>query len=476
MMPEQKRTALWIVLFSIMVSSSALPFLLVKEPPLMDYPNHLARVFILNHLHDPAFTFSNFYRADWKPYPYILWDALMVALQQMLPVEVAGKLLLMLTTMLLPVAVAWFLWQANRTEIKLAFLACALSYYALFLWGFVAYHLSVGLCFLMVGTWLWYRREPSAMRAVLFAVLCFLTYFAHVMGFASAAFILVLYELTRFNWRECFRLACFLVPPSALFLWARPGLSQQSTMEWQPIFKSLHMLRGLLVHGYNKKLDAVFLCGLILCLFIAVAGNRELRINWRWLTVALGLFVVFLLLPYRWGINYDVDSRLAPPLYFVTLAVLRVGRRINWIVPLAVALTAVRVFNISTGFQRETLRNVAMNHAIEHIARNARVFSRVEGLEDKDALDGYYGFFYTYSVIRRGATAGGLYDIPGQTPMRVTFEPYTYDFEDRKIDWKIVSRDYDYIWSYDDKGTQPNGVADKVFEEGPLILYRVRRP
>jgi hypothetical protein len=117
MQPEQKRNALWIFLFILLASTLALPFLFVHEPPLLDYANHLARTFVLNHLHDPAFHFSEYYRADWKPYPYILWDLLLVAFQQVMPVAAAGKLLLILTTVLLPVSVAWFLWQANRSEI-----------------------------------------------------------------------------------------------------------------------------------------------------------------------------------------------------------------------------------------------------------------------------------------------------------------------------------------------------------------------
>ena len=170
---DKKRDAFWLALFVLSASSLVLPFLFVAEQPLLDYPNHLARTFILAHLNDSAFHFSEYYRADWKPYPFILWDFLMVVLQQVLPVETAGKLLLMLITVLLPISVAWFLWQANRTEIKLSILACALSYYAMFLWGFIAYQLSVGLCFLMTGTWLWYRCKPSLARAVLFGVLPF---------------------------------------------------------------------------------------------------------------------------------------------------------------------------------------------------------------------------------------------------------------------------------------------------------------
>ncbi|MGH9681557.1 MAG: hypothetical protein ACRD4Y_16545 [Candidatus Acidiferrales bacterium] len=49
-------------------------------PPLLDYPNHLARSFVLAHLHDPDFAFGNFYRADWGVYPYLGFEASLAVL------------------------------------------------------------------------------------------------------------------------------------------------------------------------------------------------------------------------------------------------------------------------------------------------------------------------------------------------------------------------------------------------------------
>jgi hypothetical protein len=481
--PEQRRNVLWIALFIFLAAILALPFLFVSEPPLLDYANHLARAFVLHHLHDPAYQFDQYYRADWKPYPYVLWDLLALALQRFLPVEIAGKLLLMLTTVLLPFSVAWFLWQANRGSIRLSLLACALSYNVLFFWGFTAYHLSVGFCFLMVGTWLWYRQRPSRLRAALFVVVMFLAYFAHLLGFAAAAFILVFYELTSLRWREWLRLACFLAPPSLLFLWARPGLSgQNNRLEWRPLIDKMQAVRNLTTQGYDPHLDQIFLYGLALCLLVAVAGNRELRVNWRWLVVLVGFFGVFLLLPYGWGASSDLDVRLVAPLCLLTLAVLQVGRRANWIAVLAVALTMLRVFNISTGFQDEAQRNAAMNRGIEQITRNARIFPLVDTCKDEDPLDYYYVHYWAYAVIRRGAVSPYLFDIPGQTPMRITWEPYMSDgywahCEDAEPDWARVAADYDYIWDYGDHRYERGirEVADKVFEESPLLLYRVRK-
>lgn len=479
---DGNRNSLWVAAFVLLASSLALPFLLVREPPLLDYANHLARGFVLNHLHDPAYRFAGYYSADWKPYPYILWDVLLLGLQQIMPVESAGKLLLMLITMLVPVAAAWFVRQANRESAKLAMLACALSYNVLFWWGFTAYHLSLGLGFLMLGTWLWYRRKPSSLRGALFAAVTLLTYFAHLLGFASAALILVLYELTSLNRREWLRLAAFLAPPSLLFLWARPGLSGPPRLEWRPMMQKLYELRDLPTQGYDARLDRVVLVGLLICVPIAVVGNRELRVNRRWLAAFAGLFVAYLLLPYGWGESSDLDVRLVPPLCLLSLAVAQVGRRAKWIALLAVALTALRVFDLAGGFRTETKANAAMNRGIEQIARNARLFPVVDTCKDDDPRNYFYVHYWAYAVIRRGALSPYLFDIPGQTPMRINDEPYMVDgywdhCYDVEPDWEQVAAGYDYIWSYGDQRYRRGieQVAYKVFEQSPLILYRVRK-
>jgi hypothetical protein len=96
---------------------------------------------------------------------------------------------------------------------------------------------------------------------------------------------------------------------------------------------------------------------------------------------------------------------------------------------------------------------------------------------EDDPADKFYEHYWAYAVIRRGATSDGLFDIPGQTPMRVTYDPFIGVYEDDEIDWNFVSRYFDYIWSYNDDGDRRsiNEIADEVFREGPLILYQVRR-
>jgi hypothetical protein len=472
---------LWIAAFALTAAGTAVPFFLVHAPPLLDYPNHLARTFILAHLHAPGFHFAGLYTADLKLYPYILWDLLATALQQGMPAESAGKLLLALATVLLPVGVAFFVRQANPGSLPLAFLGCALAWCTLFLWGFTAYHLSVGLCFVMAGCWLWYRRRPSPLRAALFLASCLAAYFAHLLGFASAAFILLFYVLTQWNWREWLRLAAFLSPPSLLFLWARPGLGEHR-VEWRPVAGKLEALRNIPTDGYNLRLDRMFIAGLVLCFLAAVVGNRELRLNRRWAVVWVAFLAVYLLLPDGWGTSSDIDVRLVMPLWLLGLAVLHVGRRARWVAALAVGLTVLRVVNVAGGFRAEAERQPAMDRGIAHIARGSRIFPVVDTCDDQDPKDYYYVHYWAYAVIRRGAVSPYLFDIPGQTPMRIPWQPYMADgywqhCYDTEPEWKRVAAGYDYIWSYGDQrfARGISEVADLVYREAPLVLYHIRR-
>src|SRR5262249_31150910 len=64
-------------------------------PPLLDYPNHLARSFILQHwTENPAL--QHWYRPNWQPIPDLGHDLVMAMLMPFVDLETAGRLLLAL--------------------------------------------------------------------------------------------------------------------------------------------------------------------------------------------------------------------------------------------------------------------------------------------------------------------------------------------------------------------------------------------
>src|SRR5689334_14761779 len=70
-----------------------LPIALVRLPPILDYPNHLARVHILAALPDsPAL--ARWYQTAWAPLPNLALDLIVPAMARVMPVEDAMRLFL----------------------------------------------------------------------------------------------------------------------------------------------------------------------------------------------------------------------------------------------------------------------------------------------------------------------------------------------------------------------------------------------
>src|SRR5258708_38749409 len=106
-------------------------------PPLLDYPNHLARVFVLAHLNDSHFSFRQFYRADWGAYPYLGMDASLAVLARLFPIETAGRVYLSLCLLALPAAVCFFLRQAQPGSQATSLWSLLIAYNVFFLEGFL---------------------------------------------------------------------------------------------------------------------------------------------------------------------------------------------------------------------------------------------------------------------------------------------------------------------------------------------------
>src|ERR1039457_2717491 len=76
-----------------------IPIWIVKYPGMLDYPNHLARCYILAHYHDNP-VFQQRYVLDYSPLPNLAIDLVVVPLLQLFPLIVCGKIFLSLAAVL----------------------------------------------------------------------------------------------------------------------------------------------------------------------------------------------------------------------------------------------------------------------------------------------------------------------------------------------------------------------------------------
>jgi hypothetical protein len=206
-----------------LLAALLIPFLLVDVPPVLDYPNHLARWFVLAHGDDPIL--SRFYAANWHITPNIGFDPLAVLLVKILPVHVGGRIVLAMA-MLAPLLGALVYARAAFGKCHAWPLGVALTgFNGVFFLGFLNFLLATGLAFAAAGAWTWLRRQgrdgaAAAMGAAASAVI----FLCHIFGAGLFALLIGAQEIANHRERRegMFRagvlIGIALVPAAALYL------------------------------------------------------------------------------------------------------------------------------------------------------------------------------------------------------------------------------------------------------------------
>ncbi len=483
MSPTRNRAALAVFLLALAVLL-LLPIWSVAFPPLLDYPNHLARAFVLLHLHDPHFSFSQWYRADWGLYPYLGMDASLAVLGRIFPIETAGRVFLSLCALLLPASAWFFLRQAHPGEDWSACWALLIAWNVFFLEGFLNFDISLAFVLIALGLWLRWLASPGVARWLAAALAFFCLYFAHLLGFALAGLIVTAYALFSRRSLRALLLSWFLFIPGAIAYLhsSRVGLGKQ-TIVYQGWDDKLDAL-GKFMHGYSPVLDIITLVALAAFFLLAWFRNPNFRWDWPWFGVAAVLFAAFWAIPWAYGEGSDLDIRVLPLLFVAILAVARIGPRGRWLAALPLVLFLARTASVTREFRAEQPELAGLANSFELVPRDALVFPIVEG--DQDPIARPFTHFWAYGVIRRGWFSPYLFDHPGETPMRITYESYTadgfwdlsYDSPDSVPDWPEVRDDYQYVWAYGvPRFSAPlSRIGDRIYSSGLLEVYRLHSP
>lgn len=172
------------------------PLLTIDLPPLVDYPNHLARQHILAELpHVEAL--RAFYESDWRATPYLAMDGIVQTLAHVMSVESAAKVFVGLMLFLLafaPFALNLALYGRITPAALIGLLFVHNTTVSL---GFVPYIFSLGYGLCLLALWIRYREGPTWVRLVVFPVLATSLFFCHLIGFAIYGLTMAAYELGR---------------------------------------------------------------------------------------------------------------------------------------------------------------------------------------------------------------------------------------------------------------------------------------
>ena len=178
----------------------AAPLLLVDVPPLLDYPNHLARLFLLAHGAADR-VLAPMFALQWAIIPNLAIDLLGPPLIRMLPIHVAGRLLVALA-LLLPFAGAIAYSRAVFGRPNPWSLAAALvAFNAGFLLGFLNFQLGIGAALLLAAGWIANRERHPRATVALASIGIVAIFFCHLMGVLFALILIGAHELSR-AWQD----------------------------------------------------------------------------------------------------------------------------------------------------------------------------------------------------------------------------------------------------------------------------------
>ena len=121
-------------------------------PPLFDYPNHLARLYLLME------GGNAFYAVRWAPLPNLAQDLIVPPLAGLMPLDLASKLFLVMVFGLITGGAIWLNRVATGAWRFWSLLTFLLLYNRIFLWGFVNYLFGIGVA--LGGMALWLALEP----------------------------------------------------------------------------------------------------------------------------------------------------------------------------------------------------------------------------------------------------------------------------------------------------------------------------
>ena len=330
MTPGRGAAAAWRLALVLGCLIPALPLLATEVPPLGDYPNHLARLWFLGtQTADPDM--ARMLTPQWALLPNLGADAVLPWLIRLLPVHIAGRLLLA-AILALPVLGAAALSRATFGDRSAWSLGAALvTCNALFLLGFLNFGLSTGLAMLAAAGW--YRwREARPRATVLLALLAAgLLFFCHLAGCVFFLILIAACEAERCwiarhrsRWgcigRRC--LAVLLVAAFPAALYAATALSDAGGAIIYADLARKEMIALYPVLNYDLRLD-IGTAAIILAVLVLGAATGHLDVPVRSRLTIGALVALFLVSPeILKGLAY-IDSRFAVMLGFMLFAGVR---------------------------------------------------------------------------------------------------------------------------------------------------------
>ena len=315
-----RRGAWWAVL-ALLAAVLLAPLLIADVPPVLDYPNHLARFVLLAAGPDDP-VLGRMFTPSWSIIPDLAIDVIGPPLLHVLPVHVAGRCLLG-GILLLNLAGVLALHRAlfgRRSYWPLA--SGLVAYNSGFLLGFMNWGVGSGLAMLFAAAWLTWRDIRPATTIVVAIAASVVLFFCHLMGLMFFLLLIGSAELHAIRTcrdmlvRSAALLAVVAAPTVLAFL--APIHDQPLATHWMDLHDKLIQIASPFIN-YDITLDLITAALLYGGVAIGVA------LGWfvlapRAIVAVVVLVIVYAASPFDLMSASFLDTRVAIMLGFLLFA------------------------------------------------------------------------------------------------------------------------------------------------------------
>jgi len=343
-----------IVVFALLAAASLLPVLLTPIPAMVDYLNHLARMYILSQNGTPAA--NPHYEVAWALYPNLAMDLLVPQMARLISVENATRLFLLLSQLLI-VGGALVLERVVKGRVHLAGFAALMFLYCLpFTWGFVNFEFGLGVALWGIAAYLLVAERALPVRFAVNAGFVTALFAAHFFSLGVYGATLGFYELWRAYDRKAayrdaaLRLVTLAIPAVALLgvMQLTAGSIGSAGTTWFFAFKPLWLFR--IMNGYNSTVSAASALALMALLYFA-AKRGVLKLEPAGIWLAIGFALLYVAIPSKLLDTSFVDLRVIPAAALIIPAFCSLSlpsRR--WTIAALAAVTGITLANLAVVF------------------------------------------------------------------------------------------------------------------------------
>ena len=416
--------------FAILFCVALGPVFLTPIPAMVDYPNHLARMYILSAAGTPDA--NPYYQTAWTLYPNLAMDLVVPLIARLTGVETATRLFLLLGQLLIVGGALTLEWVVKGRAQIAGFVALMFLYCLPFTWGFVNFEFGIGVALFGVAAMLWAQEASWPLRLAINAVFVVALFAAHFFALGIYGATLGIVELWRARNRNAahaetaMRLAVLALPAVLLLviMAETAGAIGGEGNAWHLEFKPLWFFR--IFNGYNLPVAALSMFGL------GMLGNLLAKRGWLtimpvgvWLSIGFG--ILYVLVPSSLFGTSFVDFRVIAAAAFIMPAFCSVTLPDRaWLFRALYAVALITVANLLVVyFVWLTYRAdyAALIASFAQIEKGATVLSGTTGNGDDPPFNSLtdYPFYYapTLAVHYAHAFVPNLFAAAGKQPVTV---------------------------------------------------------